>query len=50
MIDAKEYGRALFLITEEENLSDEVLADVKTADKSLKMNPEYVKLLDSPAI
>ena len=35
MIDAKEYGRALFLITEEENLSDEVLADVKTADKSL---------------
>ena len=50
MIDAKEYGRALFLITEEENLSDEVLADVKTADKSLKANPEYVKLLDSPAI
>ena len=50
MIDAKEYGRALFLITEEENLSDKVLADVKTAEKSLRLNPEYVKLLDSPAI
>ena len=50
MIDAKEYGRALFLITEEENLSDKVLADVKTAEKALRLNPEYVKLLDSPAI
>jgi F-type H+-transporting ATPase subunit delta len=50
MIDAKAYGRALFLITEEENLSDKVLADVKTAEKSLRLNPEYVKLLDSPAI
>jgi F-type H+-transporting ATPase subunit delta len=50
MIDAKEYGRALFLITEEENLSDKVLADVKIAEGVLKKNPDYVKLLDSPAI
>ena len=50
MIDAKEYGRALFLITEEENLSDKVLADVKIAEGVLKKNPDYVKLLDSPAV
>ena len=50
MIDAKEYGRALFLITEEENLSDKVLADVKTAEGVFLQNPDYAKLLDSPAI
>lgn len=50
MIDAKEYGRALFLITEEEGSTDKVLADVKTAEAALGENPEYVKLLDSPAV
>lgn len=50
MIDAKEYGRALFLITEEEHSSDKVLSDVKTAAGVFKKNPEYVKLLDSPAV
>lgn len=50
MIDAKEYGRALFLITEEDRLSDKVLADVKTAERILADNPEYIKLLNSPAL
>ena len=50
MIDMREYGKALFLITEEERSSDKVLADVKIADKVLKDNPEYIKLLDSPAV
>ena len=50
MIDAKEYGKALFLITEEDSNSDKVLSDVKTAERAFKDNPEYVKLLDSPAI
>ena len=50
MIDAKEYGRALFLITEEDRTSDKVLADIKTAERALADNPEYVKLLDSPAV
>ena len=31
MTDAKEYGRALFLITEEDSASDKVLSDVRTA-------------------
>ncbi len=50
MTDAKEYGKALFLITEEDAISDKVLADVNTADSVLKANPEYIKLLNSPAI
>lgn len=50
MIDAKEYGNALFMITEEDGKTDKVLADVKTADCVLKENPDYVKLLSSPAI
>ena len=50
MIDAKEYGKALFLITEEDAISDNVLADVKTAESVFKANPDYVKLLNSPAL
>lgn len=50
MTDANEYGKALFLITEEDGTSDKVLADVKTAERVLSLNPEYVKLLDSPAL
>lgn len=50
MTDANEYGKALFLITEEDGLSDKILADVRAADSVLMSNPDYVKLLDSPAI
>ncbi len=50
MTDAKEYGRALFLITEEDGLSDKIISDVKAAESVLKSNPDYVKLLDSPAL
>lgn len=50
MIDANEYGKALFLITEEDAVSDKLLADVKTAERALSDNPDYVKLLDSPAL
>ena len=50
MTDAMEYGKALFLITEEDGKSDKVLSDVQTAEQVLKSNPEYVKLLDSPAL
>ena len=45
-----EYGKALFLITEEDGISDKVVADVITAEKAFKANPDYVKLLNSPAI
>ena len=50
MTDAKEYGKALFLITEEDGLSDKIISDVKAAECVLKSNPDYVKLLDSPAL
>lgn len=50
MIDAKEYGRALFMITEEDSVSDALLSQVKTADSVLRANPDYAKLIDSPAL
>ena len=50
MTDAKEYGRALFMITEEDSVSDKVLSDVKAAECVLKQNSDYVNLLDSPAL
>lgn len=50
MIDANEYGKALFLITEEDSATESVLADVKTAECAISQNPDYVKLLDSPAL
>ena len=50
MTDANEYGKALFLITEEDGVSDKILADVRAAERVLRANPDYVKLLDSPAL
>ena len=50
MIDMREYGKALFLITEEEGTTDKVLVDVRIAERIFKENPEYAKLLDSPAV
>ena len=50
MTGAHEYGKALFEITEELNRSDEVLSDVELAKRLLIENPEYIKLLDTPAV
>ena len=50
MTDAKEYGKALFLLTEEEQVTDMVLKDIKIAKDALLQNPEYEKLLDTPAL
>ncbi len=50
MTEANEYGKALFMITEEESLSDKMLTDVRTAESIFKDNPDYIKLLSSPAI
>ena len=50
MTDAREYGKALFLISEEDSTSDKILAQVKTAEQVFSANPDYVKLLDSPAV
>lgn len=50
MTDANEYGKALFLITEEDAVSDKALTDVRLAAGIFEANPEYVKLLDSPVL
>ena len=50
MIDAKEYGKALFLLTEEEGTTKAVAEDLKTVQKLLRENPRYEKLLDTPAL
>lgn len=50
MTAGKEYGRALFMLAEECNTTDKVLADITAADEIFNNNPKYVKLLDTPAI
>lgn len=50
MAAGKEYGRALFMLSEECGTTEKVLADVCAADEIFKSNPKYVKLLDTPAI
>ena len=46
----KEYGKALFMLTEELASTEAALADVLAADEIFKANPDYEKLLDTPAI
>lgn len=52
MINETEYGRALFELTLETNrpMDGEVLAEMQQVQEVLRQNPEYVKLLDSPAV
>ena len=50
MTAGKEYGKALFDLSEECGTTEKLLSDVKTADYVIKNNPDYIKLLDTPAI
>jgi len=50
MTDLYEYGRALFLVTEERGASDAALKDLKTVLAALSSEPEYPSLLDTPAL
>lgn len=50
MIDAKEYARALFLLTEEERTTNIVSEEIQTVKRLLCENPRYIKLLDTPAL
>ena len=45
-----EYGKALFMLSEECGSTEAALNDVITADEIFKNNPEYIKLLDTPAM
>lgn len=50
MIDAYEYGRALFLLAEEEGVTEKILEDVRVLNEAVCSSPDYIKLLDTPAI
>jgi F-type H+-transporting ATPase subunit delta len=50
MMDYGEYGRALFLAAEEAGRIEEIALDIKAAGAAVEENPDYVKLLDTPAV
>lgn len=50
MTGAKEYAKALFLLSEEEGESESVLSELEMLSELIKENSEYSKLLDTPAL
>ena len=47
---AREYGRALFMLTEEVGSTERVREDARCITELLSSNPEYSKMLDTPAL
>ncbi len=45
-----EYGRALFLLAKETDSVEQIKSDLTAAITVLSKNPEYTKILDTPAI
>ncbi|MBQ7363326.1 MAG: ATP synthase F1 subunit delta [Clostridia bacterium] len=50
MTNPKEYGRALFLLAEEEGSTEEVLSDAVTVREVFREHGDYAKLLNTPAL
>jgi len=50
MIDVSGYGRALFLLAQEDRTENEVREQLHLVCAAVKENPEYTTLLDTPAI
>ncbi len=50
MSEAYEYGRALFMLGEEDSLTDVIREDAHTVRAAFGDNPDYIKLLDTPAL
>lgn len=50
MTDARSIGNALFLIAEEDGVTERIAEDVGTVRAVLSESPQYVKLLDTPAL
>ena len=50
MTDAKEYGKALFELAEESGRTDALLSELNLVRAAFDENPEYKKLLDTPAL
>ena len=45
-----EYGRALFMLCEEEGCADSVYGELSDIVRILEESPKYIKLLDTPAL
>lgn len=50
MIDPREYGEALLMLSEESGSSEETLRQLGVIKDALAENPEYVRLLDTPSL
>lgn len=50
MINGQEYGKALFMLSNEEGIEEAIFEELGDVARVLSSNPAYVKLLDSPAV
>lgn len=50
MICCEEYGKALYMLADEDKITDPVLNQLEVIGSVLSENPEYIKLLDTPAV
>ena len=46
----KAYGDALFMLAEELGQTEQIIRDVETLSSVIESNPDYLKVLDSPAL
>lgn len=49
-MNVKGYGEALFLLSEENGTTENVLSDISVVKQLLAENPEYYNLADTPAL
>ena len=50
MTSAKEYGKALFLLAQEDGTTAVIAEELESVREILRENPRYEKLLDTPAL
>ena len=50
MTAARDYAKALFMLTEELGTTETALADVGASETAFRENPSYVTLTDTPAL
>lgn len=50
MINASDYGRALFELAREQGADDAVLEELCAVREILERQPDYIRLLDSPSL
>ena len=50
MIDPREYGEALLMLSEETGRTEEVLRQLGDVKAALAENPDYIRLLDTPSL